>query len=85
MNIKLFSAGFVQLALTLLIPSLLFTYYYPWVYNKVNEVTERGQMLDDKHDLVNVMLMFIITWIMFILLTVILLAPIIAKIKSKKK
>ena len=30
----------MQLALTLLIPSLLFTYYYPWVYNKVNEVTE---------------------------------------------
>ena len=40
MNIKLFSAGFIQLALTLLIPSLLFTYYYPWIYNKVNEVTE---------------------------------------------
>jgi hypothetical protein len=85
MNIKLFSVGFIHLALTLLIPSLLFTYYYPWVYNKVNELTERSQMLDDKHDLVNVMFMFIITWIMFILLTVILLAPIIAKMKLKKK
>jgi hypothetical protein len=78
-------SGFIQISLTLLIPTLLFTYYYPWVYNKVNEVTKRGDMIDDKYDFVNVMLMFIISWILFISLTMLLITPIILKMKMKKK
>ena len=74
-------SGFIQISLTLLIPTLLFTYYYPWVYNKVNEVTKRGDMIDDKYDFVNVMLMFIISWILFISLTMLLITPIILKMK----
>lgn len=78
-------SGFIQISFTLLIPTLLFTYYYPWVYNKVNEVTKRGDMIDDKYDFVNVMLMFIISWILFISLTMLLITPIILKMKMKKK
>jgi len=76
-------SGFIQISFTLLIPTLLFTYYYPWVYNKVNEVTKRGDMIDDKYDFVNVMLMFIISWILFISLTMLLITPIILKMKKK--
>ena len=78
-------SGFIQISFTLLIPTLLFTYYYPWVYNKVNEVTKRGDMIDDKYDFVNVMLMFIISWILFISLKMLLITPIILKMKMKKK
>ena len=49
--------------LSLLIPSLLFTYYYPWLYNKINYFTKRGENLDDKIDFINIMLTFFITWI----------------------
>ena len=40
--------------------SLMYTYFYPWLYNKVNNVTKRGQDLDDSIDIVNVFIMFII-------------------------
>ena len=52
----------VQLVFSLFIGSILYTYFYPWLYNKVNGITKRGQDLDDKIDIVNVMIMIITTW-----------------------
>jgi len=42
--------------------SMLYTYFYPWLYNKVNGITKRGQDLDDDIDIVNVSIMIITTW-----------------------
>ena len=74
----------VSVLLSLIIPSLLYTYYYPWLYNKVNHYTKRGEDLDDKVDIINVFLVFIITWLLITLFIMIIIAPIILK-KIKKK
>ena len=43
----------VSMCLSLLLPALLYTYYYPWLYNKINNYTERGEDLNEV-DLLNV-------------------------------
>tara|TARA_B100000575_G_C22773358_1_gene459100 strand:+ start:387 stop:626 length:240 start_codon:yes stop_codon:yes gene_type:complete len=73
----------VSVLLSLIIPSLLYTYYYPWVYNKVNNYTKRGENLDDKVDFLNVFLVFIITWVFIAVFTMSIIAPIILKKKKK--
>ena len=45
----------INVFLSLIIPSILYVYYYPWVYNKINQLTERGEDLDDQMDFVNVL------------------------------
>ena len=54
----------INVSLSLVIPSLLYTYYYPWLYNKVNSYTQRGSNLNDEIDFVNVLLTFIVTWVL---------------------
>ena len=53
----------VSMCLSLLLPALLYTYYYPWLYNKINNYTERGEDLNEV-DLLNVFIVFFITWVL---------------------
>ena len=69
----------IKVLLSLIIPSILYVYYYPWLYNKINNITERGQDLDDQIDFVNVVLMFLITWILIALFVFLIMTPLILK------
>ena len=73
-----------QLVMYIILFSVMYTYLYPWIYNKVNHFTERGQDLDDKIDIINVMIMI---FILYIFIAVIALGTggiIFAAIKIKK-
>ena len=59
-------------SIMLIIPGILYTYYYPWLYNKINNYTDRSLPLDDDIDLVNSILIFVVTWIVFIILKILL-------------
>ena len=69
----------IKVLLSLIIPSILYVYYYPWLYNKINNITERGQDLDDQMDFVNVVLMFLITWILIAIFVFLIMTPLILK------
>ena len=73
----------INVSLSLVIPSLLYTYYYPWLYNKVNSYTQRGSNLNDEIDFVNVLLTFIVTWVLISLFVIFIMTPLIIK-KIKK-
>ena len=69
MNVKDLVIAFI----TSFIPGLLYTYYYPWLYNKINEKTRRSRPLNsDNIDLVNSILIFVVTWLFFVVLTLVL-------------
>ena len=61
MGIKLIITS--QFLVSIIIFSIMYTYLYPWIYNKVNHFTERGQDLDDKIDIINVMIMMVVLYI----------------------
>ena len=48
-----------EVIILLIIGSFVYTYLYPWLYNKVNHITKRGEDLDDEIDIVNTMIMFL--------------------------
>ena len=76
----------ISFATTIIIPGILYTYYYPWLYNKINSYTNRSQFLDDEIDLLNSILVFFFTWLVFVFISIMfmpLLIPIL--IKSLKK
>ena len=73
----------VPVLFSLVFPALFYTYYYPRMYNKVNHYTERGQDIDDKIDLLNAFFVFLVTWIMISVFTMVVLSPILLK-KFKK-
>lgn len=63
----------INFSLMLIIPGILYTYYYPWLYNKINEKTRRSSPLNsDNIDLVNSILIFVVTWLFFVVLTLVL-------------
>ena len=62
----------INYSIMLIIPGILYTYYYPWLYNKINNYTDRSLPLDDDIDLVNSILIFVVTWIVFIILKILL-------------
>jgi len=63
----------INFSLMLIIPGVLYTYYYPWLYNKINEKTRRSRPLNsDNIDLVNSILIFVVTWLFFVVLTLVL-------------
>ena len=62
----------INFSLMLIIPGVLYTYYYPWLYNKINEYTKRSRPLNDNIDLVNSILIFVVTWLFIVILTFIL-------------
>ena len=72
----------ISVCLSLLLPALLYTYYYPWLYNKVNNYTKRGENLNQV-DLLNVIIVFLITWLLISLFLITIL-PIILKKNIKK-
>ena len=71
----------VSMCLSLLLPALLYTYYYPWLYNKINNYTERGEDLNEV-DLLNVFIVFFITWVLISLFFIIVFPIIYLKIKK---
>ena len=52
---------FIPLFVATGLGSILYKYWYPWLYNKVNDTTQRGQNLDDNIDLVNLFIMLLIS------------------------
>jgi len=74
---KFISSNLLSLILSLLLPIILHIYYYPWLYNKINYYTERGDNLNDKIDLLNITIVFIITWILVIIFMTIIASPLI--------
>jgi hypothetical protein len=72
----------INVFLSLIIPSLLYTYYYPWLYNHINHYTKRGEDLNDKMDIINVMLLFLVTWAFITGLFFMALPLILKKIKK---
>ena len=47
----------VHVVVTIVIGSILYSHFYPWLYNKVNHVTKRGEDLHDKIDMLNTVIM----------------------------
>ena len=72
----------INVSLSLVIPSLLYTYYYPWLYNKVNSYTQRGPNLNDEIDFLNVILTFLVSRVLISLFVIFIMKPLI--IKKKK-
>ncbi len=72
-------------AISIFIPGFLYTYYYPWLYNKINSYTNRGPYLDDEIDLVNSMLVFLLTWLVFVSITIIFMPLLISLLIKKYK
>ena len=69
----------INVLLSLIIPSIHYVYYYPWLYNKINYYTKRGEDLNDEMDFINVFLMFIITLILIVLFTLFIMLPYLKK------
>ena len=63
MGTKIIITATAQLIVSIIIFSVMYTYLYPWIYNKVNHFTERGQDLDDKIDIINAMIMALILYL----------------------
>ena len=72
----------INVSLSLVIPSLLYTYYYPWLYNKVNSYTQRGPNLNDEIYFLNLILTFLVSWVLISLFVISIMTPLI--IKKKK-
>ena len=86
---KLIITATAQLVVSIIIFSIMYTYLYPWIYNKVNHFTERGQDLDDKIDIINAMIMALILYIFITIIAlgtggIIFAAAKIVRNKSKK-
>ena len=73
----------INVSLSLVIPSLLYTYYYPWLYNKVNSYTQRGPNLNDEIDFLNVILTFLVSWVLISLFVIFIMTPLNIKKKNK--
>ena len=73
----------IPFSISIIIPGILYTYYYPWLYNKINSYTNRGPFLDDEIDLLNSILVFLFTWLMFVFI-IIMLMPLLVPILIKK-
>ena len=72
----------------IIIFSILYTYFYPWIYNKVNHFTERGQDLDDKIDIINTMIMASILYLLIMIIGIVLgngVLSVATKYKKSKK
>lgn len=65
--------------------SAMFTYFYPWLYNKINHITKRGEDIDETIDFVNSLIMFIIAYIILGLIISVLTVVVIAVLLKKKK
>ena len=72
----------LSLILSILIPSLLYSYYYPFLYNEVNKITKRGEPLDDKIDLLNLSIVFLLNGVLLTILVPIIIL-ILVMLKNK--
>jgi hypothetical protein len=75
----------IQVSISLFVAATLFTYFYPWLYNKINHITERGEDIDETIDYVNSLIMFAIAYIIMILITTVVTAVVVAVLLKKKK
>ena len=81
----MFSGQFIMI---IIIFSILYTYFYPWIYNKVNHFTGRGQDLDDKIDIINTMIMASILYLLIMIIGIVLgngFLSVATKCKKSKK
>tara|TARA_B110000285_G_scaffold229595_1_gene294608 strand:- start:1040 stop:1300 length:261 start_codon:yes stop_codon:yes gene_type:complete len=72
----------LSLIMSILIPSLLYSYYYPFLYNEVNKITKRGEQLDDKIDLLNLSIVFLLNGVILTILVPIIIL-ILVMLKNK--
>ena len=54
---------FVQASISILVVSLLFTKFYPIIYNYINSKTKRGPNMSENLDYLNTIIMFTIMYI----------------------
>tara|TARA_B110000902_G_C14036092_1_gene485963 strand:+ start:489 stop:722 length:234 start_codon:yes stop_codon:yes gene_type:complete len=74
---------FIILIGALIGSSVIHAYYYPWLYNIVNTITQRTENLDDEIDILNMSIVFLITSIMLtIVIPFIVLSILKIKIKN---
>lgn len=71
----------IKYSLVFIIPGVLYTYYYPWLYNIINSYTKRSEPLDDNIDLLNSIFIFVLNF--FIYLSIAIIIAFIAKSKRK--
>lgn len=79
---NLLTKATIQLIISLLTAAVIFTYFYPWLYNKINHITKRGEDIDETIDFVNSLIMF---FVLYILASIIGLLIGIIFLKMRKK
>ena len=71
----------IKYSFVFIIPGILYTYYYPWLYNIINSYTKRSEPLDDNIDLLNSILIFVLNFLIYLSITIII--AFVAKSKRK--
>lgn len=73
----------IQLIISLLTAATIFTYFYPWLYNQINHITERGEDIDETIDFVNSLIMFFVLYLSITLIVGLLIGIIFLKQRKK--
>jgi len=71
-NYKNFILIITSIIFGFVIPGMIHAYYYPWLYNIINNFTERSEPLEEHIDLFNSILVFVLSWIITLLLMIII-------------
>tara|TARA_B100001057_G_scaffold438808_1_gene471556 strand:- start:91 stop:372 length:282 start_codon:yes stop_codon:yes gene_type:complete len=53
----------IDFIISLITLTVVFTYFYPWLYNQINHITKRGKDIDESIDFVNALIMFFILYL----------------------
>ncbi len=84
MNEKIFIIQIIQIPLIIFISSVVYTYLYPWLYNKINNYTKRSEYLNDEIDFINVMIMITIFFLFVTMIPMFILSIFVGIQKLKK-
>ncbi len=80
---NLLTKATIQLIISLLTAAVIFTYFYPWLYNQINHITERGEDIDETIDFVNSLIMFFVLYILASIIIGLLIGIIFLKKRKK--
>ena len=65
---KKIPAQIISISVSALMGALIYIHWYPWLYNKINKYTKRGEDLHENIDFVNTMIMFTLPSILLFVL-----------------
>lgn len=80
---NLLTKATIQLIISLLTAAVIFTYFYPWLYNQINHITERGEDIDETIDFVNSLIMFFVLYILASIIIGLLIGIFFFKMRKK--